>query len=168
MGIDSYLILPQGHCYIAFDGGGGRTCFLETTCIGEEESCSVDWRNHLFDYSKSLKIAYSKLSPANRIKFDRFAYALEYAEHLGPQSITKLIDLVENGDKKEVPPLAKLLEQHHQEKSLDDAAKLLTQIAKSYFVFLPVNDARAAGIRPIPVPAEVLAKPEFKLPERKN
>jgi hypothetical protein len=158
MGIDSALISPPGHALVVFwtrDHSWG----LETTMLGSKVTCPLDVRGEIMKQLPGLAEAYKSFDPSQRRDFDTFLSAVAAGERGIGKELKKVSNGVPVGDPPRTFTLKQLMDAAMDPKSSKAWREMVLGYLSSEFMSITeIKAARSAGVRPIPVSAEMLAK----------
>jgi DNA-directed RNA polymerase subunit RPC12/RpoP len=163
MGIDSALISPPGHALVVFwtsDRKGQQTSWgLETTMLGSKEACPLNVRGEIMKQFPGLAETYKSFNPSQRRDFDTFLSAVAVGENRVEMELAKVRSGVPVGDPPRTFTLKQLMDAAMDPKSSKEWKKMVLGYLSSEFMSITeIKNARRAGVRPIPVSAEMLAK----------
>ena len=158
MGISSMILMPPGHAFAAFMGEDGIMWGLETTRLGDDETCSPEFRTAILKmYPDLAEIANKSLSSSESRDFNCFLKAVESGE----QKIAAASEHLTQGiDKK--PSVKQLLEMLGAEAEPEKRKSLISALGRDYTNGIWVSRARQSHVLAIPVPKDLDA--QFKLP----
>ena len=158
MGIDSALISPPGHALVVF-WTGVHSWGLETTMLGSKVACPLDVRGEIMKQLPGLAEAYKSFDPSQRRDFDTFLSAVAAGERGIGKELKKVSNGVPVGDPPRTFTLKQLMDAAMDPKSSKEWKEMVLGYLSSQFMSITeIKAARSAGVRPIPVSAEILAK----------
>lgn len=162
MDIESAIVSPRGHAFVLFKTGvSPRDLFcLETTCLGSGAVCSLEARNDVFKQYPQIAEKYKSFTASQRREFDGFIAAID----AGEEEIKEQFDYITQGSPATetgpgFPSLTAFVNEYFDPKTTEkEKEQILDVISRHFMQVTFVAHARAAGVRPVPVSAEMLAK----------
>jgi hypothetical protein len=162
MDIESAIVSPRGHALVLFKTGDSpRDLFcLETTRLGSGAVCSVEARNDVFKRYPQIAEKYKSFTASQCREFDGFIAAID----AGNDAIEEQFDYITEGrpatgTEPGFPSLTAFVNEYFDPKTTEkEKEQILDVISRHFMKVTFVAHARTAGVRPIPVSAEMLAK----------
>lgn len=162
MNIESAIVSPPGHAFVLFKTGDSPYDLfcLETTLLGSGAVCSLEARNDVFEQYPRIAEIYKSFTASERRDFDGFIAAID----TGKEGIKEQFAHITQGKPTKgpepgFPSLTSFVSEYFDPKTTNERKRLLLQGIQACFMRLTFVDfARTAGVRPIPVSAEMLAK----------